>query len=78
MKGCRNQQLPVLRTLFFEATLALDMGDEISGGDGGTDFEFGSAWSFAGEVGEETFHLGGFGWLFIHGCGALRAMFDGS
>ncbi len=54
--------------------MALDVSDEVGGGDGGADFEFGSAWGFAGEVGKETFHVCGFGRFFVHGYGTLRAL----
>ena len=57
----------MLSTLLLQATLALDAGDEVGGGDGGADFEFGFLWGFAFEVGEEAFQVWGLGRLFVHG-----------
>ena len=50
-----------------QAALALDVGDEVGGGDGGADFELGSLWSFAFDVGQEALQVWGLGRLFVHG-----------
>ena len=57
----------MLGVLLPQATLALDAGDQVGGGDGGADFELGSLWSLAFDVGQESFQVWGLGRLFVHG-----------